>query len=81
MTMFMLEICFVPHVFFRYQLTTVLQWITSRIRPTGVQACAPVLLVDTLVSTHTQTDRHTSQRYLCNIQWVWIDTNLLTLNI
>jgi len=38
MTMFMLEICFAPHVFSRYQLTTVLQWIASRIR----QGCRPV---------------------------------------
>jgi len=59
MTMFMLEICFVSHIYSRYQLTTVLQWITSRIRPTGVQACAPVLLVDTHVSTHTHTHRQT----------------------
>jgi len=64
-TTFMLEICLVPHVFSPYQLTTVLQWITSRIRPTGVQACAPVLLVDTHVSTHTHRQTDTLHKGIC----------------
>lgn len=65
MTMFMLEIYFAPHVFSRYQLTTVLQWIASRIRPSGVQACASVLLVDTHVSTHTHRQTDTLHRGIC----------------